>query len=52
MRDCERNILVRQKIVEDPESWLQVHMPALYGPHPNEPWVKVLKGISQVSKAG
>lgn len=43
---------IHQRLEADPEHWLNVHMPALYGPHPNEPWVKVLKGISQISKAG
>lgn len=43
--------LIRQRLAEDPERWLKVHMPALYGPHSDEPWVKVLKGISQLSKA-
>ncbi len=42
---------VRQKLVEDPESWLKVHMPALYGPRADEPWVKVLRGISKLSRA-
>jgi len=43
--------LIRERLVQDPEHWLQVHMPALYGPDPDEPWVKVLRGISQFSKA-
>jgi len=43
--------LLRQRLKEEPEYWLKAHMPALYGPDPDAPWVKVLRGISQISKA-
>lgn len=43
--------LVRERLKDDPEGWLSVHMPALYGPDPDAHWVKVLRGISHVLKA-
>jgi hypothetical protein len=41
-------ILVKN-IIELEEKWLQVTIPALYGPHQNRPWVKTLKHFSEVS---
>jgi len=43
--------LLRQRLKEEPEHWLKAHMPVLYGPDSDAPWVKVLRGISQISKA-
>ena len=43
--------LARTKLKEDPEAWLEVHMPALYGPDSDRPWVRVLRGISGLSEA-
>lgn len=31
---------------EQPEDWLQVNIPALSGPHPNRPWVRLLKEMA------
>lgn len=47
----EASAPLRQRISEDPESWLRVHMPVLYGPHSDEPWVKVLRGMGRLAKA-
>lgn len=43
--------LARMTLKEDPEGWLEAHMPALYGPDSDRPWVRVLRGISGLSKA-
>jgi len=43
--------LSRARLSEDPEAWLESHMPALYGPDGDRPWVRVLRGISRLSEA-
>lgn len=47
----EASTPLRRRISEDPEGWLRVHMPALYGPHSDEPWVKILRGMSRLAEA-
>lgn len=43
--------LARTRLREDPEAWLEAHMPALYGPDGDKPWARVLRGISRLSEA-
>ncbi len=32
---------------QEPDEWVKVNLPALYGPHASRPWVRRLKSISQ-----
>jgi len=43
--------LARTRLREDPEAWLEAHMPALYGPDGSKPWARVLRSISGLSEA-
>ena len=37
---------------EDNEIWLEVGLPALYGPHQNRPWAKILRALAHESFGG
>ena len=39
--------LVNRALTQDPAGWLQASLPALRGPHPSRPWVKVLRALSE-----
>ncbi len=43
--------VARTRLREDPEAWLEAHMPILFGPDSDKLWVRVLKGISHLSEA-
>jgi hypothetical protein len=43
--------LARAGLNEDPEAWLETHMPALYGPDGSKPWARVLRSVSGLSEA-
>ena len=40
--------LVTNLSIQEPDDWLKVTIPALYGPHASRPWVKALKKLSEV----
>lgn len=42
---------VRTNLRKNPDKWLEARLPALYGPHSDRPWVKILKGVSQLQEA-
>jgi hypothetical protein len=39
--------IVTKLSVQEPDAWLQVGLPALYGPYASHPWVKVLRNITE-----
>jgi hypothetical protein len=41
--------LVTNLPIQEPDDWLKVSIPALYGPHASRPWARALKKISEVS---
>jgi len=43
--------LARARLKEDPEAWLETHMPALKGPDGSKPWARILRSISGLSEA-
>jgi hypothetical protein len=43
-----RRVVTRLSI-QEPDEWIKVNLPALYGPHASRPWVKYLKSLSQVT---
>jgi hypothetical protein len=40
----------KKEFESDPEEWLRVHMPALYGPMSGRYWVSVLRELSRLPK--
>jgi hypothetical protein len=39
--------LVTNLPIQEPDAWLKVTIPALYGPHASRPWVRALKKLSE-----
>lgn len=42
---------LRMEMKEDPQAWLDAHLPVLDGPHSDRPWVAMLRELTRIPKA-
>ena len=51
-RPKRETIKAKQAPGKDNGAWLEVGLPALYGPHQNRPWAKILRALAHESFGG